>query len=123
MSDLRGFTSMADRFTPEQVVRMLNNYLGTMADLIVAHQGTIDEFIGDAILAIFGAPERRPDDAARACACAIAMQLAMKEVNAYNRPRGTARGRDGHRRQHRARSSSATSDRRRARSTGWWDHT
>ena len=90
MSDLRGFTSMADRFTPEQVVRMLNNYLGTMADLIVAHQGTIDEFIGDAILAIFGAPERRPDDAARACACAIAMQVAMKEVNAFNVREGLA---------------------------------
>jgi len=90
MSDLRGFTSMADRFTPEQVVRMLNNYLGTMADLIVAHQGTIDEFIGDAILAIFGAPERRPDDAARACACAIAMQVAMKEVNAFNLREGLA---------------------------------
>ena len=88
MSDLRGFTSMADRFTPEQVVRMLNNYLGTMADLIVAHQGTIDEFIGDAILAIFGAPERREDDAARACACATAMQVAMKEVNAFNRREG-----------------------------------
>jgi adenylate cyclase len=88
MSDLRGFTSMADRFTPEQVVRVLNNYLGTMADLIVAHQGTIDEFIGDAILAIFGAPETRPDDAARACACATAMQLAMKDVNAFNRKEG-----------------------------------
>ncbi|HET6896772.1 MAG TPA: adenylate/guanylate cyclase domain-containing protein, partial [Vicinamibacteria bacterium] len=84
MSDLRGFTAMADRYTPEQVVRVLNNYLGTMADLIVAHHGTIDEFIGDAILAIFGAPERRPDDAARAAACAIAMQVAMKEVNAFN---------------------------------------
>ena len=84
MSDLRGFTAMADRYTPEQVVRVLNNYLGTMADLIVAHQGTIDEFIGDAILAIFGAPERREDDAARACACATAMQVAMKEVNAFN---------------------------------------
>jgi adenylate cyclase len=88
MADLRGFTAMADRFTPEQVVRVLNNYLGTMADLIVAHQGTIDEFIGDAILAIFGAPERRADDAARACACAAAMQLAMKEVNAFNRREG-----------------------------------
>jgi class 3 adenylate cyclase/AmiR/NasT family two-component response regulator len=88
MSDLRGFTAMADRYTPEQVVRVLNNYLGAMADLIVAHQGTIDEFIGDAILAIFGAPERREDDAARACACAAAMQVAMKEVNAFNRREG-----------------------------------
>jgi adenylate cyclase len=88
MSDLRGFTAMADRCTPEQVVRVLNNYLGTMADLIVAYQGTIDEFIGDAILAIFGAPEARPDDAARACACAAAMQVAMKEVNAFNHREG-----------------------------------
>jgi adenylate cyclase len=88
MADLRGFTALADRYTPEQVVRVLNKYLGTMADLIVAHQGTIDEFIGDAILAIFGAPERREDDAARACACAAAMQLAMKEVNEFNRGEG-----------------------------------
>ena len=88
MADLRGFTAMADRFTPEQVVRVLNNYLGTMADLIVAHQGTIDEFIGDAILAIFGAPETREDDAARACACAVAMQLAMRDVSAFNRGEG-----------------------------------
>jgi class 3 adenylate cyclase len=88
LADLRGFTAMADRFTPEQVVRVLNKYLGTMADIIVGHQGTIDEFIGDAILAIFGAPETREDDAARACACAAAMQLAMKEVNAFNRREG-----------------------------------
>src|SRR5687767_11834285 len=53
MADLRGFTSMAERFSAEQIVRVLNNYLGTMADLIVGYQGTIDEFIGDAILAIF----------------------------------------------------------------------
>ncbi|PYQ49522.1 MAG: adenylate/guanylate cyclase domain-containing response regulator [Acidobacteria bacterium] len=88
LADLRGFTAMADRYTPEQVVRVLNKYLGTMADLIIGHQGTIDEFIGDAILAIFGAPETRPDDAARACACAVAMQLAMNEVNAFNRREG-----------------------------------
>jgi adenylate cyclase len=88
LADLRGFTAMADRYTPEQVVRVLNKYLGTMADLIIGHQGTIDEFIGDAILAIFGAPETRPDDAARAAACAVAMQLAMNEVNAFNRREG-----------------------------------
>ena len=87
-ADLRGFTAMADRYTPEQVVRLLNNYLGTMADIITAHQGTIDEFIGDAILALFGAPVARPDDAERAAACAVAMQLAMEDVNAFNRREG-----------------------------------
>src|SRR5262245_60411937 len=55
MADLRGFTAMSDRYPPEQIVRMLNNYLGAMADIITGYQGTIDEFIGDAILALFGA--------------------------------------------------------------------
>ena len=102
-ADLRGFTAMSDRFTPEQVVRLLNNYLGTMADIITAHQGTIDEFIGDAILALFGAPVARPDDAERAAACAVAMQIAMEDVNALQPPRGAARGDDGHRGEHRRR--------------------
>jgi class 3 adenylate cyclase len=52
------------------------------------YQGTIDEFIGDAILAIFGAPVKRPDDARRAVACALEMQLAMDRVNRWNRQRG-----------------------------------
>ena len=103
MSDLRGFTAMADRYTPEQVVRVLNNYLGTMADLIVAHQGTIDEFIGDAILAIFGAPETRPDDAARACACADRHAARHEGGQRLQPQRGPARRGDGHRRQHRRR--------------------
>src|SRR6185295_1710520 len=81
MSDLRGFTSMADRLTPEQVVHILNIHLGVMADIITKHQGTIDEFIGDAIFALFGAPIARADDAARAVACATEMQQAMDGVN------------------------------------------
>src|SRR6185503_18281278 len=72
----------------EQVMRLLNNYLGLMTDIILAHQGTIDEFIGDAIFALFGAPIAREDDAARAAACAVAMQNAMEQVNAYNRGEG-----------------------------------
>src|SRR5262249_47982148 len=84
MSDLRGFTATAERLKPEQVLGLLNNYLGTMADIIVHHQGTIDEFIGDAILVIFGAPLSHPDDARRAVACAIAMQQAMKGINEQN---------------------------------------
>jgi adenylate cyclase len=59
-----------------------------MTRILVRHHGTIDEFIGDAILAIFGAPQARGDDAARAVACAVEMQLAMAEVNARNRAEG-----------------------------------
>lgn len=81
MSDLRGFTSTCERLDAEAVVRLLNNYLGAMADVITFHRGTIDEFIGDAVLAIFGAPFSAPDDAERAVACAVAMQRAILEVN------------------------------------------
>ena len=85
MSDLRGFTSLAGQWGPEQVVTILNRYLGTMIDIIMQYQGTIDEFIGDAIFVIFGAPLRMEDHAQRAVACAVAMQLGMTSVNAQNR--------------------------------------
>lgn len=88
MSDIRGFSSISERLPPEQVVRLINNYLGTMADVIMEHSGTIDEFIGDAILGFFGAPIARPDDARRALACALTMQHRMVEVNRINRDQG-----------------------------------
>ncbi len=88
MADLRGFSAMAEALPPETVMAVINNYLGAMTEVIMAHQGTIDEFIGDAILAIFGAPVQRDDDAERAVACALAMQQAMEEVNARNRSDG-----------------------------------
>lgn len=80
-SDLRGFTSISERLPPEDVVSILNIYLEAMADAITSYQGTIDEFMGDGILVLFGAPTQRPDDADRAVACAIAMQQAMTQVN------------------------------------------
>ncbi len=80
-SDLRGFTNFSERFAPEKVVKILNFYLGCMADVISQYQGTIDEFMGDGILVLFGAPTVREDDAQRAVACAVAMQLAMETVN------------------------------------------
>jgi adenylate cyclase len=88
ISDLRGFTSLSGRLAPEQVMAMLNRYLGTMVEVIQQYQGTIDEFIGDAIFILFGAPVQRDDDAERAVACAMAMQLAMAGVNAQNRAEG-----------------------------------
>ena len=88
MSDLRGFSALSEKLEPEQVVTMLNGYLGTMADIVTQHNGTIDEFIGDAILAIFGAPVQREDDVDRALGYALQMQLAMDEVNEENRKNG-----------------------------------
>ncbi|MEI6328858.1 MAG: adenylate/guanylate cyclase domain-containing protein, partial [Pseudanabaena sp. ELA645] len=81
MCDLRGFSSISEKMAPEKVVEILNVFLGTMTEAIATYQGTIDEFIGDAILVLFGAPIHREDDAARAVASAIAMQLAMRSVN------------------------------------------
>ena len=80
-SDLRGFTSLSERLSPEEVINILNLYLEYMADTITKYQGTIDEFMGDGILVLFGAPTAREDDAVRAVACACAMQLAMGSVN------------------------------------------
>jgi adenylate cyclase len=82
ISDVRGFSSLCERLTPEQVVTILNIYLGAMAEVIERYRGSINEFIGDAILAVFGAPIAAEDNAERAVACALAMQLAMDEVNA-----------------------------------------
>ena len=80
-SDLRGFTALAESLSPEEVVKILNIYLGIMAEVISEYKGTIDEFMGDGILVLFGAPMLREDDPERAVACAIAMQLAMTRVN------------------------------------------
>ncbi|MCL4788686.1 MAG: response regulator [Verrucomicrobia bacterium] len=81
MSDLRGFTALAARLTPHEVIEFLNLYLEAMVDVISRYEGTIDEIIGDAILVIFGAPLACEDHADKAVACGLAMQLAMKEVN------------------------------------------
>jgi adenylate cyclase len=81
MSDLRGFTALAARLAPHEVIEFLNLYLEAMVDVISRYEGTIDEIIGDAILVIFGAPLPSQDHAAKAVACGLAMQLAMAGVN------------------------------------------
>ena len=88
MADLRGFTSMSESLPPERVVSIVNNYLEKMIETIVEYRGTIEDFTGDGIFAVFGAPIARPDDAERAVACSVAMQLAMEQVNARNREMG-----------------------------------
>jgi class 3 adenylate cyclase len=81
LSDLRGFTAMAARLHPHEVIEVLNLYLEAMVDVIGRYQGTIDEIVGDGILVIFGAPVACQDHAEKAVACGLAMQLAMTEVN------------------------------------------
>jgi len=81
MSDLRGFTRMSEAMDAEEVVRLLNRYLACMSEVILKFDGTIDEFMGDGILAIFGVPEKRSNDAARAVACALSMQNALLRLN------------------------------------------
>ncbi len=81
MADLRGFTNLTERVEPTVVVAILNEYLGTMAQVIGDHGGTIDDFIGDGILVLFGALDRRGDHATRAVACALSMQLSLRSVN------------------------------------------
>ncbi|MGB7520050.1 MAG: adenylate/guanylate cyclase domain-containing protein [Spirulinaceae cyanobacterium] len=80
-SDLRGFTALSERLSPKEVVKILNIYLEEMLTEIANYRGTVDKFMGDGILVLFGVPTLREDDAQRAIACGIAMQLAMAKVN------------------------------------------
>jgi adenylate cyclase len=89
-SDLSGFTAMSEKHGAEVVADFLNDYLSIMNETIFANQGTIDKFIGDAIMVIFGAPVSmsEEDQAKNACQCAIAMQHGMVGVNEKWKPKG-----------------------------------
>jgi len=84
MTDIRGFSMLSQELDPQDCVKMLNNYFGVMTPLIQKYDGVIDEFLGDAILAIFGAPVKSDEHAQQAVACALEMQQAMVEVNHNN---------------------------------------
>jgi adenylate cyclase len=85
VSDLRGFSAISEQLPSEEVVKVLNLYLGAMTDVINQYKGTISDFMGDGIFVMFGAPINRQDDSTRAIACALRMQLAMQQVNEQNR--------------------------------------
>lgn len=72
-TDLEGFTKLSHATTPETVARLLNEYLDRLSDVVLAHGGTIDKFVGDAVVAFWGAPLSRPDDGPQAAAAALAM--------------------------------------------------
>ncbi len=88
MSDIRGFTALSERMDAADLIAMLNHYLEEMTEAIQDHGGTIIEFIGDGILAIYGAPDYYDDHAARAVAAAIDMQSRMTAINKWNEKRG-----------------------------------
>ena len=81
MSDLRGFSSLSESRVPKHMVELLNQYLEKMSRIILKYDGIIDEIVGDAILAVFGAPHAHDNDPERAVACAVEMQNCLKELN------------------------------------------
>lgn len=88
MSDLRGFTAFSENLHAQDLTDFLNYYFGKMVDVIDAYHGTVIEFLGDGILAVFGALRPVKEQAAHAVAAAIKMQQAMNEVNAYAKKKG-----------------------------------
>ncbi len=79
-SDIRGFTSMSEKMKPEEVVHILNEYFSAMIEIIFKYEGTLDKFIGDAIMAVFGAPVAHPDDPQRALRTAVEMREELKKL-------------------------------------------
>ncbi len=80
-SDIRGFTPMSEKMGPDEITTLLTQYFTEMVEIIFEHGGTLDKFIGDAIMAIWGAPLAHEDDASRAIAAAIEMQRVLVELN------------------------------------------
>ena len=99
-SDLRGFTSFSEKLDPETLVQLLNEYLTVMSDVIFKYDGTIDKYMGDAIMAFWGAPEHQPDHATLACRAALDGGGTGAVERALGR-RGSSAVGDGHRHQHR----------------------
>lgn len=80
-SDIRGFTSMSEKSVPQEIVRMLNEYFELMVDVIFKHEGTLDKFVGDEIVALFGAPVALPNAEIKAVECALNMMIVLADFN------------------------------------------
>src|SRR5262245_22675559 len=80
-ADIRGFTRISEHAQPERIVSLLNRYFSAMTDIIFAHGGTLDKYLGDGLMALFGAPTATPDDANNAINAAVAMQRRLLGIN------------------------------------------
>src|SRR6185312_12865243 len=80
-ADIRGFTRISEHAPPEKIVSLLNRYFSAMTDIIFAHGGTLDKYLGDGLMALFGAPTTTPQDAANAVNAAVAMQRRIIGIN------------------------------------------
>lgn len=80
-SDIRGFTSISEKMDPEELVKLLNEYLTEMTNIVFKHGGTLDKYMGDAIMAIYGAPLDQEDHAHRACSTALDMLKTLEVLN------------------------------------------
>jgi len=87
-ADIRGFTHFSERTEPERVVEVLNEYFTRVTDVILDHGGMIDKYIGDAVMAVFGVPIAKENDAAKAVQSALQIQLLMAEMNRDASARG-----------------------------------
>jgi adenylate cyclase len=87
-SDIRGFTALSETMTPEEIATLLSEYFSEMVECVFRNNGTLDKFIGDAVMAQWGAPIGEPDDADRAMRAAIEMMTALDELNARWRREG-----------------------------------
>lgn len=83
MADLRGFTAFCERVPLDQMSRVLNEYLTAMVDVILGHNGRVQDFVGDGILGVFGAPSLDPNHAWHATLCALEMQRAIRKLCAH----------------------------------------
>jgi adenylate cyclase len=89
-ADIRGFTRIAEHAPPEKIVGLLNRYFSAMTDIIFAHGGTLDKYLGDGLMALFGAPTATPEDASNALNAAVAMQRRIIGINEELRNEGLA---------------------------------
>ncbi|MCX7655454.1 MAG: adenylate/guanylate cyclase domain-containing protein [Treponemataceae bacterium] len=80
-SDIRGFTTLSENMTPQELVNHLNVYLTAMTDIILEYEGTLDKYVGDEIMCFWGAPIAQEDHAIRACKCALRQMEKLKELN------------------------------------------